>query len=54
VVTGDLRIDDIFFAIDDWVAPAVGTSFASITGALTYGFSNFKLEPRDPSDLVAE
>lgn len=52
-VDGGLRVDDVFFAIDDWMKPAMGAGFASITGPLVYAFSNFKLEPRDPSDLVA-
>lgn len=52
-VTGDLRIDDVFFAMDDWTKPMLDDSFASITGPLIYGFSNFKLEPRDAADLVA-
>jgi predicted extracellular nuclease len=52
VVTGDLRVDDEFFAIADWTKPAVGQSYASITGLLVYGFDNFKLEPRDAADLV--
>jgi DNA/RNA endonuclease YhcR with UshA esterase domain len=52
VVTGGLRVDDEFFAMADWTKPAVGQSYASITGPLVYGFDNFKLEPRDAADLV--
>ena len=52
-VTGELRIDDVFFAMTDWTKPMLGDSFASITGPLIYGFMNFKLEPRDAADLVA-
>ncbi len=52
-VDGGLRIDDIFFAIADWTLPAMGASYASITGLLTYSFDNFKLSPRDNGDLVA-
>jgi hypothetical protein len=52
VVTGGLRIDDLFFSMDDWTKPAIGQGYASITGLLVYDFSNFKLEPRDPADLV--
>jgi hypothetical protein len=52
-VTGDLRIDDVFFAMADWTKPALGASFASITGPLIYGFSNFKLAPRSAADLEA-
>ena len=51
-VTGDLRIDDLFFTMMDWIDPAMGTPYASITGLLNYSFSNFKLEPRDLGDLV--
>ncbi len=51
-VTGALRVDDVFFAISDWMKPAMGQSFASITGVLIYGHENFKLEPRDSADLV--
>jgi hypothetical protein len=52
-ITGDLRVNDLFFAFADWTKPAIGTGFASITGVLNYDFANFKLEPRDPADLVA-
>jgi hypothetical protein len=51
-VTGNLRIDDVFFAIADWTKPAMGASYTSITGVLIYDFSNFKLEPRDQADLA--
>ena len=51
-VTGDLRVDDLFFAMADWMKPAVDDNFDSITGVLVYNFSNFKLEPRDQGDLV--
>lgn len=50
-VTGNLRVDDIFFAKADWNRPALGTNFAAITGPLVYNFSNFKIEPRDAADL---
>lgn len=50
-VTGDLRINDVFFDIDDWTKPALGASFTAITGPLIYDFSNFKLAPRDAGDL---
>ncbi len=52
-VTSDLRIDDVFFAIADWTKPALDTGYASITGVLVFNYSNFKLEPRDATDLVA-
>jgi hypothetical protein len=51
-VTGDLRIDDQFFAISDWTKPMMGQSYASITGVLVWDHDNFKLEPRDEADLV--
>ncbi|HLT38458.1 MAG TPA: hypothetical protein VK034_19360, partial [Enhygromyxa sp.] len=50
-VTGSLRVDDLFFDMDDWTRPAVGTSFAAISGVLVYRNENFKLEPRDAADL---
>lgn len=50
-VTGDLRVDDIFFAMADWPKPAVDTAYAAITGPLVYAHSNFKLEPRSLADL---
>lgn len=52
-VTGDLRIDDVFFDMDDWTKPELGAGFASITGPLIYSFQNFKLVPRSAADLVA-
>lgn len=52
-VTGDLRIDDVFFDMDDWTKPELGASFASITGPLIYDFQNFKLVPRSAADLEA-
>lgn len=52
-VTGDLHIDDLFFAQGDWTIPSVGTGFASIVGPLYYNFENFKVGPRDAADLVA-
>ncbi|NVB36621.1 amidohydrolase family protein [Pseudenhygromyxa sp. WMMC2535] len=45
-----LRINDALFADLDNTC-AVGSSFASITGVLDYGFSNFKLEPRGAEDF---
>ncbi|MFO7567328.1 MAG: hypothetical protein R6X02_32085 [Enhygromyxa sp.] len=50
-VTGNLRVDDMFFTMAEWTRPTVGASFASITGPLVYAHSNFKLEPRDAADL---
>jgi predicted extracellular nuclease len=51
-VSGGLRIDDEFFAMEDWTKPMVGQGYASITGPLVESFDNFKLEPRDAGDLV--
>jgi predicted extracellular nuclease len=52
-ITGGLRVNDGFFSFDDWMKPAMGASYASITGLLSYSFSIRKLEPRDTADLVA-
>ena len=53
-VTGNLRVDDAFFAIADWTKPAMDQGYASITGPLAFTYDNFKLEPRDPADLVQQ
>jgi len=50
VVTGDLRVDDELFVITP--DPVVGDGFSALTGVLTFGFSNVKLEPRDAADVV--
>ena len=52
IVEGKLRVDDLFFAKADWIAPKVGDTFASIIGPLAYGFDQFKISPRSPADLV--
>ena len=52
VVDGDLRVDDVFFDLNDWTKPMMGASFTSITGVLIYNYENFKLSPRDNADLV--
>jgi len=50
-VDGNLRVDDALWAeLPDH--PAVGTSYTSITGVLTYSYSNYKLMPRSADDLV--
>ncbi|MCA9593423.1 MAG: thrombospondin type 3 repeat-containing protein [Myxococcales bacterium] len=50
-VTGNLRIDDLIYpALDNTYAQ--GAAFTSITGILTYSFSNSKLLPRDAADIV--
>lgn len=52
VVTGGLRVDDLFVSMDDWPDPAVDAAFESITGVMTYGFEEAKLAPRTAADLV--
>lgn len=49
VVGGCLRIDDALYAYTD--QPPVDTAYSSIVGVLGYGYSNFKLQPRDAGDL---
>lgn len=43
-----ININDLFYQAD----LSKGDSLASVTGILQYNFENFKLEPRDASDLV--
>ena len=50
-VTGDLVVDDLFFAPEPGPNPMMGDLYARITGLLTYSFEVFKLEPRDLADL---
>ncbi len=47
--TGACRVDDLG---DYAYTPTVGDAISSITGALYYGYSDFKLEPRDDADIV--
>ncbi len=50
-----LRVDDAIFSdlSDDATGyRELGTAYDSITGILNYSYSNFKLTPRDESDLV--
>ncbi|NPA36035.1 MAG: T9SS type A sorting domain-containing protein [Chlorobi bacterium] len=42
------RVDDMWYAY----TPTQDEAFASITGMMTYSYSNFKIEPRDASDIV--
>ena len=50
-VTGGLRIDDLLYsALDNTFS--MGASFTSITGVLSFSFSNTKLMPRAAGDLV--
>jgi predicted extracellular nuclease len=44
-----LRVDDGLYAYAD--QPPVGTAYTRIVGVLNYGFSNFKLLPRDAGEL---
>ena len=48
-VNGGLRIDDFLVP---YALPMVGDAFTGITGILRYGFNNYKLVPRDQSDLA--
>jgi cytosine/adenosine deaminase-related metal-dependent hydrolase len=53
-VGGCLRVDDLLCPTCWADQPAAGTVYATLTGPLTYSFSNTKLVPRDPGDLVPE
>jgi hypothetical protein len=46
----DLYVDDQMYTISP--APAVGATYASITGLLDYSHSAFRLQPRGDTDLV--
>ena len=50
VDSDQLRVGSIF--LGTFLSPAVGDTYASITGPLHYSYSEFKLEPRDDADLV--
>ncbi len=50
-VDGDLRVDDLFFAMADWVKPAPGTLYDAIIGPLAYTFDDTKIAPRTADDL---
>jgi DNA/RNA endonuclease YhcR with UshA esterase domain len=57
LVTGDLRVDDFFFSEGNGPsgpkpAVAVGNTFASLRGVMTYNFAEFKLLPRTGADFV--
>jgi cytosine/adenosine deaminase-related metal-dependent hydrolase len=49
-VTGGLRVDDLLFA-DLGNDCGVGTSFPTMVGIQGYSFNNYKLLPRDASDI---
>jgi cysteine-rich repeat protein len=50
VVDGALRVNDFLYRTSPF--PVVGEQLSSITGVLNYRNANFKLEPRDASDIV--
>lgn len=50
VVEGTLRVNDLLFLTTP--LPAVGTTYATITGVLDYRNGNQKIEPRSGVDLV--
>lgn len=52
VVTGGLEIDDELVSFG--TTPAVGQSYESITGVLTYHFDAVQLFPRTAADLVTD
>jgi hypothetical protein len=47
--SGDCRIDDLG---DYTYTPSIGDTFTEIIGVCWYSFDNFKIEPRDDSDLT--
>ncbi|RME20414.1 MAG: hypothetical protein D6798_20550, partial [Deltaproteobacteria bacterium] len=49
-VDGCLRVDDSLY--DYGEQPAVGTTYSSLTGVLTWTYGNRKLLPRDAGDMV--
>jgi cytosine/adenosine deaminase-related metal-dependent hydrolase len=51
-VTGGLRVDDEVDQAMDNACPN-GTNLTSVVGVLGYGFSDYKLLPRSPADVVA-
>ena len=52
-VGGCLRIDDIVWDTSvTWIDRTLGTTYGAITGVLNYSFDNFKVEPRNPDDIV--
>jgi hypothetical protein len=59
VVTDDLIVDDFFFTSDDgpsgaMPAVAVDDVFTTLSGPLTYAYDEFRLLPRDATDMVFE
>ncbi len=47
--SGDIRIDDMG---DYTYTPSIGDTISEIIGVCWYSFDNFKVEPRDDSDIV--
>jgi len=47
--SGDIRIDDLG---DYTYTPSIGDTFSEIIGVCWYSFDNFKIEPRNDSDLI--
>ena len=53
MLNDEVRIDDLLYHINDDIPDlAVGDTFESITGPLTYAYDNYKLEPRSFDDFV--
>lgn len=48
-VGGCLRVDDFLWA--DLDQPELGTTYATLTGVLVFGFDNSKIAPRDSADM---
>ncbi|MEL6185269.1 MAG: lamin tail domain-containing protein, partial [Myxococcota bacterium] len=49
VVTGNLRVDDFYYRADPF--PVLGQSLGFVRGPLRFANDNFKVVPRDASDL---
>jgi predicted extracellular nuclease len=57
LITGNLRVGNIFglpYMNKDTDQRNVGDTFKSITGILTYSYSQYRLEPRYESDMVVD
>lgn len=50
--SGQAMIDDYFFE-GEWLRPAFGTHFVSISGVLHFSYGEYKLMPRDINDFNA-
>jgi hypothetical protein len=51
IVTGNLRVDDLLYAVTP--LPAIGQTFTSLTGVLAFRNQNSKLHPRSSEDLAS-